>query len=331
MNDGRMSLGRKLLLSRSSSVLIVLVVLVLGFAILSPEHRFVDPDNLKVLLSLGSEFSIIALGVGLLMVCGEFDLSVGSILVFCSFVFLRLFEAQVPLFFSALTTILVGAALGIINGLITVRAQIPSFVTTLGTMMMWRGLALLFSGGEQKGCDVSTVPSRYFLPFFTGRIGGVFPAQAFWFIVFAVFLGILLHYHRFGNWIYATGDNRDAARAMGINTDLVKTVCFMIVGVLCGFVACAQIARTACFTSRAGEGWELKAVAASVVGGTSLRGGVGSMVGIFIGALTISVIENGLVVMRIPYFWTYVVFGLVIIFSVLSSMYIEKKQREAHR
>ncbi|MEN3202911.1 MAG: hypothetical protein ABDK87_04190, partial [Atribacterota bacterium] len=103
------------------------------------------------------------------------------------------------------------------------------------------------------------------------------------------------------------------------------------VGILCGFVACAQIARTACFTSRAGEGWELKAVTASVVGGTSLRGGIGSMVGIFIGALTISVIENGLVVMRIPYFWTYVVFGLVILFSVLSSMYIEKRQQEVHR
>nr|MDW8081198.1 ABC transporter permease [Candidatus Calescibacterium sp.] len=326
-----MNLLRRMLLSRSSSILIVLAVLVLGFAILSPEHRFVDPDNLKVLLSLGSEFSIVALGVGLLMICGEFDLSVGSILVFCSFIFLRLFEAQIPLFLIALTTILVGAALGVINGFITVRGRIPSFVTTLGTMMLWRGLALLLSGGEQKGCDVSTVPSRYFLPFFTGRIGGVLPAQAFFFIVFAVILGILLHYHRFGNWIYATGDNRDAARAMGINTDLVKTICFMIVGALCGFVACAQIARTACFTSRAGEGWELKAVVASVVGGTSLRGGIGSMMGIFIGALTISVIENGLVVMRIPYFWTYVVFGLVILFSVLSSMYIEKKQREAHR
>ncbi len=331
MKNERMSLGRTILLSRSSSIIVVLVVLVLGFAILSPEHRFVDPDNLDVLLSLGSEFSIVALGVGLLMVCGEFDLSIGSILVFCSFIFLRLFEAGVPLFFIALVTILVGAVLGIINALVTVRGQIPSFITTLGTMMMWRGLALLFSGGEQRGCDVSTVPSRYFLPFFTGKIGGVFPAQAFWFVVFAVFLGILLHYHRFGNWVFATGDNRDAARAMGINTDLVKTVCFVIVGILCGFVACAQITRTACFTSRAGDGWELKAVVASVVGGTSLRGGVGSMVGIFVGALTISIIENGLVVMRIPYFWTYVVFGLVILFSVLSSMYIEKKQREVRR
>ncbi len=118
---------------------------------------------------------------------------------------------------------------------------------------------------------------------------------------------------------------------MGINTDGVKIICFVIVGILCGVVACAQIGRLACFTSRTGEGWELKAVAASVVGGTSLRGGIGSMVGIFLGAILISVIENGLVVLRIPYFWTYVFFGLVILFSVLSSMYIEKKQMEVHR
>ncbi|MDK2897134.1 MAG: simple sugar transport system permease protein, partial [Candidatus Atribacteria bacterium] len=122
-----------------------------------------------------------------------------------------------------------------------------------------------------------------------------------------------------------TGDNQEAARAMGINTHLVKIICFMIVGVLCAFVACSQISRTACFTSRAGEGWEFKAVAASVIGGTSLLGGIGSMGGIFAGALVISVIENGLVVMRIPYSWTYVVFGLVILFSVFSNALVQRR------
>jgi len=126
--------------------------------------------------------------------------------------------------------------------------------------------------------------------------------------------------------VYTTGDNKEAARAMGINTDRVKTICFMIVGVLCAFVAVMQIVRVSSFFSRAGEGWELKAIAASVVGGTFLMGGIGSMTGIFLGAFTISVIENGLVVLRIPYFWTYVVFGLVIIFSVLSSMYMERRK-----
>ncbi|MEN3184762.1 MAG: ABC transporter permease, partial [Atribacterota bacterium] len=256
-----------------------------------------------------------------------FDLSIGSILVFCSFIFLRLFEAQVPLFFIALITILVGAALGIINGLITVRGQIPSFITTLGTMMMWRGLALLLSGGEQRGCDVSTAPSRYFLPFFTGRIGGILPAQAFFFIVFAIFLGILLHYHRFGNWIYATGDNRDAARAMGINTDLVKTICFMIVGILCGFSACMQAVRIGSFAATQGIGFELRAIAACAVGGTSLRGGVGSMPGIVLGALTIPILDNGLILLRVPVFGISAFIGIATILFVVLNSYVERRTR----
>jgi len=113
---------------------------------------------------------------------------------------------------------------------------------------------------------------------------------------------------------------------MGINTDRVKIMCFMIVGVLCAFVAVMQIVRVSTFSSRAGDGWELRAIAASVVGGTSLVGGIGSMVGVFLGALTITVIENGLVLLRIPYFWTYIIFGLVIISSVLSSLYLERKR-----
>ncbi|WP_369018967.1 ABC transporter permease [Thermatribacter velox] len=325
---------QRLLLSRSSGVLSALILVLIIFSFFSPEHRFVDPDNLKVLLSLGAEFSIIALGVGMLMVCGEFDLSIGSVLVFCSFIFLKLFELQWNPFAITAVTIAVGGLLGLINGLITVRGQIPSFVTTLGTMMFWRGLTILLSGGEQVACDVSTMETpaaNYFLSVFTGKINNFMPAQFLWFSLFAVVLGIILHYHRFGNWVYATGDNKDAARAMGINTDMVKVICFIIVGILCGFVACAQIGRLACFTSRTGDGWELKAVAACVIGGTSLRGGIGSMTGIFLGAVIISVIENGLVVLRIPYFWTYVVFGLVILFSVLSSMYIEKKLMEIHQ
>ncbi|MGQ9629413.1 MAG: ABC transporter permease [bacterium] len=223
-------------------------------------------------------------------------------------------------------TLCAGALLGLINGLITVKGRIPSFITTLGTMMFWRGVLYVHSRMWPIGIRAYLPPGSSFENILTGTIGGVLPVQVVWFGFFGLVLGILLHFHKFGNWVYATGDNREAARAMGINTDRVKTICFMIVGILCAFVAVLQVVRVSSFSSRAGDGWELKAVAASVVGGTFLMGGVGSMAGIFLGALTISVIENGLVVLRIPYFWTYVVFGLVIIFSVLSSMYIERRK-----
>jgi len=258
------------------------------------------------------------------MVSGEFDLSVGSILVFCSFMFIRLFEIGMNLFLAGSITLGLGALLGFLNGFITTKARIPSFITTLGTMMLWRGVTLLLSLGQTRPFDTEVSPLLGSI--LTGKIGGVIPAQAIWFGAFGLVLGLVLHLHKFGNWVYATGDNKEAARAMGINTDRVKTICFMIVGILCAFVAVMQIVRVSTFSSRAGDGWELKAIAASVVGGTSLMGGIGSMVGVFLGALTITVIENGLVLLRIPYFWTYIIFGLVIISSVLSSLYLERRK-----
>ncbi len=308
---------------RAASILLVFIGLILFFALFSPHHRFTSRANLEVLLALGSEFNIVALGVGMLMISGEFDLSVGSILVFCSFVFMRLFETGMNLFLAGFITLGVGALLGFLNGLITTKARIPSFITTLGMMMFWRGMTLILSQGFQRPFDSAVSPLLSSV--LTGKIGGFIPVQAVWFVVFGLILGVLLHFHKFGNWIYATGDNKEAARAMGINTDRVKMICFMIVGILCAFVAVMQIVRVSTFSSRAGDGWELKAIAASVVGGTSLTGGIGIMAGIFLGALTISAIENGLVILRIPYFWTYIVFGLVIISSVLSSAYLEKK------
>ncbi len=322
--DSKVRFVKNFFTYRSSSIFLVFIGLILFFALFSPHYRFVSHANMEVLLALGSEFTILALGVGLLMISGEFDLSVGSILVFCSFIFIRLFEMGMNLFLAGGITLGVGALLGFLNGLITTKAHIPSFVTTLGTMMLWRGMTLILSQGFQRPFDRAVSPLLGSV--LTGKIGGVLPAQVVWFVVFGLILGALLHFHKFGNWVYATGDNKEAARAMGINTDRVKTICFMIVGILCAFVAVMQIVRVSTFSSRAGDGWELKAIAASVVGGISLMGGIGSMVGVFLGALTISVIENGLVLLRIPYFWTYIVFGLVIISSVVSSLYLERRK-----
>ena len=164
---------------------------------------------------------------------------------------------------------------------------------------------------------------------FIARLGDQFPAQAIWFLFFATILTLVLHFRRFGNWVYATGNNVLAARSMAINTDMVKIACFMIVGFLVAFAAVIQTARLSAFSSRVGTGWELRALAAAVVGGTSLRGGRGSMVGIFLGALIIIVIENALVLVRLPYEWTYMVFGLVIVFSVLLDLFIEKRMQRS--
>jgi len=314
---------KKFMLAQSTSVLLVLIVIFILFTIYS-DYRFIRPANIRSLLSFGAEFSLIFLAIGVLMISGEFDLSIGSLLVFSTYVFTLLFRAGVDPFVAFLLTLGVGALMGLLNALITVKGQIPSFVTTLGMMMFWRGITLLLTGGATISIDLAAHP--LFISFMTGTIGQFFPVQYIWFVVIAVLLGVLLHFHRFGNWVFATGDNRDAARAMGINTNFVKIMCFVMVGILCACSAGMQMARVSTFTSRAGEGWELRGVAAAVVGGTSLRGGIGNMGGIFLGAMIIATIDNGLVAMRVPYQWSFVVFGLVILFSVLSSMYLEKRR-----
>ena len=309
---------------KSFGVLAIFIVLIVLVSIFSPENNFVRAKNIQNLLAFGSEFGIIVLGAGMLMIAGEFDLSVGSVLAFSSFIFGALFRAgmsPLPAFFITLAG---GAAMGALNGIITVKGRILSFVGTLGTMMLWRGLTLLATGGTQFACDVSVHPA--FTAAMNGKIGGYFPVQAVWFLFFALVLYFVLHHHRFGNWVYATGDNKLAARAMCIRTDIVKIVSFTIVGVLVAFSSVIQISRVASFSSRVGTGWELRVVAAAVVGGTSLLGGRGSMIGIFLGALIIIVIENALTIMRLPYEWTFSVYGAVILLAALLDLFIEKKK-----
>jgi simple sugar transport system permease protein len=296
---------------------------VIGSALFTPEHTFVGAANLKTLLALGSELGVIALGVGVLMIAGEFDLSVGSVLVICAFVFTLALGAIGNAFVAALCALACGTLLGALNGVIVVRGNIVSFVATLGTMLSLRGLTEILSGGTIRTVPVNLHP--IFLQVFTGELGGIIPAQFIWFVFVAVILYFVLGRGRFGNWIYATGDNAQAARAMGINPGLTKTICFALVGLLCGLAAVLQTARLTAFSVHMGEGWEMRTVAAAVVGGTSLQGGRGSLLGIFLGTLIINVVDNMIGQARLAYEWTYMAFGLVTLASVLLDLWIGRR------
>jgi len=290
--------------------------------LLSPGYYFTTWDNIKIIMVMGSEFCIVLLGVGLLMISGEFDLSVSSTLLFCSLVFLKLCRSQVDLFLSALIVFAVGLFIGLVNGLVTVKGRIPSFITTLGTMMLWAGITSIFSPpGAERSITISVLT---FSSIFIGEVAGV-PVQFLWLTLFALMLGIVLHFHRFGCWIYATGGNKEAARAMGIKTDMVKTICFMLVGFLCAFSAIMQTIHAESFFVGIGTGWNLMAIAGSVIGGASLFGGRGNMPGIILGGLIISIIENGLTMLGVSYFWAWAVYGSLILSFVLFYMHLEKR------
>jgi simple sugar transport system permease protein len=299
------------------------------FYLFTPNHVFIHPRNLRAISKLIPEVGIVTLGVGLLMICGEFDLSVASILPLCTWLFISVLKLGAGPLPALLAAFAGGGLLGLANGLITVRGDIPSFITTLGTMMFWKGFLYLFT-------KMMPINLRAFLPAgsafeqaFVAELGGLLPVQLLWFAGIAVALGLLLHSHRLGNWIYSTGGNPLAARAMGIDTDLVKVLCFVIVGLLCALSGLMETLRLESFYSTQGKGFELKAIAACVVGGTLLSGGRGGLVGVFLGVLVVELLENGLILMRVPVFGISAFIGLAVVLFVLLNSWIDRRRTAA--
>jgi simple sugar transport system permease protein len=303
---------------------ITFVVAVLVFAIFTPNHLFISPRNLGSLAKLTPDLGIVALGIGILMICGEFDLSIASLIPFSSYIFTLFVMAGLNPFLAFTLLLPIGAVFGLLNGLIVVNTGLPSFIITLSTMMFWRGL--LYGISRMMPLSIlSYVPSdSAFAKMLTGEAGPI-PVQVLWFVGFAVILGLLLHRNKFGNWVYATGSNQEAARAMGVNIAFVKIACYMIIGLLCAFVSVMQSARLGSFAATQGIGFELKAIAAVVVGGTSLRGGVGRMLGIFLGVFIIQIVENGLILMQVPVFGVETFIGIAVVVFVIINNYINRR------
>jgi len=295
---------------------LVFIVTIAVFWAFSPGHRFLDPHNVAAIAKLTPDLGVVSLGIGILMVCGEFDLSIASVLPTCSYIFTQLLIAGVDPFVAFVLLLPTGAAFGMINGFLVVRTGLPSFIITLSTMLFWRGVLYVVSGLMPISILPYVPTDSPFAHMLTGQIGPI-PVQLLWFLGIAIVLGVVLHFGRFGNWIYATGSNQDAARAMGVDVWLVKIVCYMIVGTLCAFAAMMQATRLGSFAATQGIGFELKAIAAVVVGGTSLRGGVGNMVGIALGVFIIQIIENGLILLQVPVFGVNTFIGLAVILFVI--------------
>jgi simple sugar transport system permease protein len=309
---------------RSINTSVTFAVVVLVFALFTPDHLFVNPRNLAAVAKLAPDLGMVALGVGLLLIAGEFDLSVSSILPFCSFIFAILLGAGMLPLPALLLVLPIGAAMGFINGAIVVRTGLPSFIITLSTMMFWRGVLFGISRMMPRSINRYFEEDSLFEAVFTGQIG-LIPVQVIWLIGIAIVLGIILHRHKFGNWIYAVGSNQDAARAMGINVGLVKILLYVLIGVLCAFIGIVQATRLGSFAATQGHRFELQAIAAVVVGGTSLRGGVGSMLGIVLGLFIIKGLENGLILMQVPVFGVETFIGMAVILFVIINELLNRR------
>ena len=316
-----MSKLAKTLLSRPEiSALVMLLIVVVGFAIYAPQ--FVSFGNTRVVLFAVPELGILALGTGILMISGEFDLSVGSVFALVPMVIVILMGRMgVDPALAICAGLLVGCLVGYVNGWITLTFGIPSFVTTLGMLFIARSIATVLSGGFPPPFPPNT-PTGLFVADL-----GLFRSSMLWFAGFVLILGVMLHRTNLGNWIFATGGQPQAADDMGIDTRKVKLFCFMLCSFLAGFAGMITTFRLRSALPSLGEGLELQAIAANVIGGTSLTGGIGSVAGFVIGTFLIRVIDNGLVMGRIDANWFRLAIGTLTILAVILNITLRRKAR----
>jgi simple sugar transport system permease protein len=300
--------------------IVMLVVLVILFEFTS-RGVFLSYINMQGVLGLLPEVALVAIGVTILMIAGEFDLSVGSVFALSPMVMALAMVAGVPFLPAVLLGLFAAIAIGFVNGFITLTFAIPSFITTLGMLFIARSITVVISGGFPPLLPAD-VPAHVFTQFV-----GLIRLSMFWFAGIALILAILLSLTNFGNWIKATGGQIDAANALGIPTSRVKMFCFILCSLLSGFAGIIQVFRLGSPLPSLGEGLELQAVAAAVIGGTSLFGGVGTVLGAIVGALLIRVIDNGLVLSRVDANWFKFAIGTLLVFAVIANTWLRRKSR----
>lgn len=302
---------------------LLLVILVVVFQVRS-NGVFLNQDNLRGILGLLPEMGLVAIGVTILMICGEFDLSVGSVFALMPMVMAIMMEGGTPFALAFCLGILVAAAIGFLNGFLTIRYAIPSFITTLGMLFIARSLTVVISGGFPPLLP-NDLPKWLFTAF-VGP-GALFRMSFVWFVAIACLATFVLSRTNFGNWVRATGGFLPAASAMGIPTARVKIACFMLCSVLAGFAGMIQVLRLGSPLPSIGEGMELQAVAAAVIGGTALTGGIGTVIGGIIGAVLIRVIDNGLVLSRVDANWFKFAIGTLTIFAVVANAWLLRRAK----
>lgn len=313
---------RRFLLRPEPAALAATIILFIVFSFLSP--LFATQLTFVSLGSVAAELGIVAVGMTLLLIGGHFDLSVGSTLGVTAFVVVHLMNEMGFSPWLAMPIALAFASLlGFINGVIVVKARINAFIVTLGTMFVYRGMLIAWTGGFPITVDI---PSE-FRAVLVGPIDalGGFRMSVVWFLAIVVAATFLLIRTRLGNWIQATGQNPSAARNLGVPVDRVTVLLFTLTGLLAGFAGVVQVARFASVDALRGELVEFQAIAVSVIGGTLLSGGYGSVIGTALGALAFAMIQIGLVLASAPGYFYRTLTGLIIVAAVILNTSVTKR------
>jgi len=287
-----------------------LILLILIFSVASP--NFFRTNNLVGILLATAVNGILAVGITFIIVTGGIDLSIGTVMTFGSViagVVVTMWQLPIPL--GVLAGIAAGALCGFVNGVSIAKLKVPPFIATLGMMMITKGLNLIFSGTK----PVYFVDTPVFGLIASQPVLGI-PMGVIIFFVSALVASFILSKTLLGRYTFAIGSNEEAARLSGINTDAWKIAVYSLGGAFAGIAGIVMASRLQSAQPALGAGYELDAIAAAVIGGTSLSGGEGTILGTVIGAFIITVLTNGLRILSVPQEWQMVVTGLIVIGAV---------------
>ncbi len=293
-------------------------VVFIVFSIIS--ENFLTVSNFISIFTISAELGIVTTGIAFLMIAGEFDLSASSVFAVVPMFVIIFTQMGIPVVIAFLVAMVIAGLIGYVNALVTIRFEIPSFITTLGMQMFWRGILLAITGGfplYYKG-------NKSFIYLFGGRIFGDVRISGFWFILIVIIFSIILTKTRYGNWVFATGGNPHVAKALGVDAAKVKMINFITCAMLAGFAGMANLGRFKIVDPTLGTGMELEAIAAAVIGGTFLNGGYGSIIGAFIGAFLVGMVQNGLILAGAPPYWYRAFIGIILVIAAIVNMKIKK-------
>ncbi len=288
---------------------LTLIVLFVGLSIASPDH-FLTKTNLSSVVRQTAVINLLALGMTLVIIAGGIDLSVGAILAIGGLLGAMAMEKGLPIWLGVVIGILVGGFWGVVNGLLTTKLKINPFIVTLGTLGIIRGTTLIISNG----LPVHQIPQAFsFLG--EGNLLGV-PFVLWVLVVCALAVHVVLEHTRLGRYSFSIGSNPDAAYYAGIPVAFHTTAVYAICGMLTGLGGMIEASRLMTGQPTAGQGYELQAIAAVVIGGGSLRGGEGSVIGTLVGAFIMGLLANGSDLLGISPYLQQAIIGAVIILAV---------------
>ncbi|WP_447474635.1 ribose ABC transporter permease [Vibrio harveyi] len=293
--------------------LIALLFLIVVVSFLNP--NFFTVDNILNILRQTSVNAIIAVGMTLVILTAGIDLSVGSVLALCGAFAASLIALEVPVLIAVPTALFAGAALGALSGIIIAKGKVQAFIATLVTMTLLRGVTMVYTDGRPISTGFTDTADA-FAWFGTGYALGI-PVPVWLMVIVFAAAWYLLNHTRFGRYVYALGGNESATRLSGINVDRVKIGVYAICGMLAALAGIIVTSRLSSAQPTAGMGYELDAIAAVVLGGTSLMGGKGRIMGTLIGALIIGFLNNALNLLDVSSYYQMIAKAVVILLAVL--------------